>query len=85
MTIDRVRHQKPEKPEIIVTPAHGENGDIKINFKHPEQLDSLIYLYAYFTDSEGNEHSGLVDILNADFTKEEKDNYYSQCSLTLIL
>ena len=76
MTIDRVRHQKPEKPEIIVTPAHGENGDIKINFKHPEQLDSLIYLYAYFTDSEGNEHSGLVDILNADFTKEEKDNYY---------
>lgn len=76
MIIDRIQHKKPNKPELIVTPAHGERGDISIKYKHPEQLDSLIYLYAYFTDSKGVKHSGLVDVIDVSYTDEEKNDYY---------
>lgn len=76
MIIDRIQHKKPNKPELTVTPAHGERGEISIKYKHPEQLDSLIYLYAYFTDKKGVEHAGLVDVIDVSYTEEEKNDYY---------
>ena len=76
MMMDRIQHKKPNKPELVVVPAHGENGDISIKYKHPEQLDSVIYLYAYFTDKEGINHSGLVDIIDVSYTEAEKNDFY---------
>ena len=72
ITKERKQHEKPNKVQLTCTPAHSENGNLRIKYTHPENLDATIYLYAYL---EKDTKPILINKFDFIFTEEQLNEY----------